>query len=267
MSSKTFYNKFETQTFLEKKFLNNFFYAKNFVRNNIDEKNIVQSVDNNSKITHFKAKTKLEVGLSLVLKDFVYKYKYNKPLQLQSLQSCFSLPSSINTLNLKKSLTIFSNEKSNLRLMLFLNGVKGGSLGYSAGVLGFIPKSQIKNIVQNIIQNYPNKKVTWSNLLFLLSTQHLTKKYFPFRVPFFLSNMTSYPFFQKYNFAKSTQRKRRSFRNYLNFIFTSKKVIQTSKSYKNLNKNEKFKYQKNNKFYYNKESVGKKNLFGIRKQY
>lgn len=265
MSSKTFYNKFGSQNFLEKKFLNNFFYAKNFVRNNIDEKSLVQSVDNNSKVTHFKNKTKLEIGASLVVKDFVYKYKYNKPLQLQSFQSSFTLPTSVNSLNLQKSLNIVSNEKSNLRLMLFLNGVKGGFLGYSAGIIGFVPKSQIKNIIQNIIKNYPNKKITWSNLLFLLSTEHLTKRYFPFRVPFFLSNMTSYPFFQKYNFSKSTQRKRRSFRNYLNFIFTSKKVIHKSKSYKNLNKNEKFKYQKSNKFYYNKENIGKKSLLGNRK--
>jgi len=265
MSSRTFYNKFGSQNFLEKKFLNNFLYSKNLIRNNIEEKNIIQSVDNNSKIIHFKNKTKLEIGTSLVLKDFVYKYKYNKPLQLQSFQSSFNLTNCVYSLELQKYLSIVSSEKSNLRLMLFLNEVKGGFLGYSAGIIGFIPKSQIKNIIQNILKNYPNKKITWSNLLFLLSPEHSTKKYFPFRVPFFLSNMTSYPFFQKYNFSKSTQRKRRSFKNYLNFIFTSKKVIQTSNSYKNLNKNEKIKHQKNNKFYYNKESFGKKSLSGVRK--
>jgi len=157
MSSKIFYSKFGSQNFLEKKFLNNFFYAKNLVRNNVDEKSLVQSIDNNSKVTHFKNKNKLEIGASFVLKDFVYKYKYNKPLQLKSFQSCFTLSTSVNTLNLQKSLNIVSNEKSNLRLMLFLNGVKGGFLGYSAGIIGFVPKSQIKNIIQNIIKNYTKK--------------------------------------------------------------------------------------------------------------
>ena len=261
MSSKTFYAKFDSQSFLEKKYLTNLVYSKNIIRNNIDEKNKVQSIDNNSTITHFKNKTDSDIGSSLILKDFLFKYKYNKPLQLKSTQSNFVLQNNINSLKLHSSLKVISNDRSRLRLMLFLNVVKGGFLGYSSGIVGFIPKSQIKSIIQNVIKNQSNKKANLSNLLFLLSKNHVTKKFFPFRVPFFLNNMTAYPFFQKYNFSKSTHRKRRAFRNYLNFIFVSKKVVQKSKSHKN----EKIKYQKSSKPYYHKEKLGKKFVSSDRK--
>ena len=35
MSSKTFYAKFDSQAFLEKKYLTNLVYSKNIIRNNI----------------------------------------------------------------------------------------------------------------------------------------------------------------------------------------------------------------------------------------
>ena len=265
MSAKTFYGKFKAQNFLEKKYLNSLINSKNIIRNNIGDKGDVYSIDNNSNVTHFKTKETIEVGSSVMLNDFVFKNKYNKQLELKTFQNTFTNVNEINSLNLDKSLKTISNEKSSLRLMIFLDGVKGGFLGYSSGIVGFIPKSQIRNIIQNIIKNHSNKKINISNLLFLLSKNHFTKRYFPFRVPFFLSNMAVYPSFQKYNFSKSTQRKRRSFRNYLNFIFISKKVVQKSKSYKILNKNEKFKYQKNSKPYYSKENTGKKVLPSFRK--
>ena len=44
MSSKTFYAKFDSQAFLEKKYLTNLVYSKNIIRNSIDEKNKVQSI-------------------------------------------------------------------------------------------------------------------------------------------------------------------------------------------------------------------------------
>ena len=75
MSSKTFYAKFDSQAFLEKKYLTNLVYSKNIIRNNIDEKNKVQSIDNNSTITHFKNKTDSDVGSSLILKDFLFPIK------------------------------------------------------------------------------------------------------------------------------------------------------------------------------------------------
>lgn len=262
MSAKTFYAKFKLQNCLKKKYLNNLITSKNIVRNHIDEKSGIYALDNNSSITHFKTKNTIGVGQSVMLQDFIFKYKYNKLLQLKTFQDNYTNTACLNSSSLDKSLKIVSNEKSNLRLMIFLNEVKGGVLGYSSGIVGFVPKSQIKNIIQNVVNNHSLKI---SNLVFLLSKSHFIKKYLPFRIPFFLSNMTAYPSFQKYNFCKSIQRKRRSFRNYLNFIFISKKVVQKSRSYKVLNKNEKIKYQKNNKSYYNKEVIKKKTILSIRK--
>ena len=266
MSLKNFYTKFYNQKLLEKNCLNKVIYPKTFVRNSVDNNLEIQMVDSDSSIRHVTSNNLTKLGSSLISDVKVLKYKYNKSLQLKlQVKSSPDLnPGPL--LNLNESLKEISTEKKSRRLMLLLNQVNGGFLGYSSGVVGFMPKGQFKDVVKSILKKRTFKRSA-ANLLFLLSGSHLLKRYLPFRVPFFTNNMRVSPSFQKYNFSKCMKRKRRHSRNFLNFIFLSKKFVQKPKAYKILKKNANVKHEKISRFYHRKKNFGKKPVSSRREYY
>lgn len=266
MACKTFYTNFEKQKFVEKKIFSNFVYSKHLVRSDLTDSSKIELIDNYTSLTNIWVKDSLKPGVSFFSTRFLFKHKHNDILKFYSfLNYKISINNSREITKLYDSLNFISASKNSLRLMLLLNPVRGGFNAYSCGFLGFLPRSQNKILFKNILSNRFKENSFLSNFLFLSARNQITKNFFSISIPIQLTNTVIYPCYKTPNFSADVAfRRRRFFKNYVNFVFLIKilkKNIQQPNFYENSKLKKRFKsFSYKNKFIeqtllYNRKSI------------
>jgi|TARA_B110000977_G_C11009895_1_gene467251 hypothetical protein len=224
MAFKTFYTDFEKREFVKKKILSKYIYPKHFVRSESFNLNSVELVDDNTNLTDLVVNNG-KLGVSFFSTRFFFKHKRSTILKFHSFLSFKVLSSKVCvTLKLYESLKSISVSTSSLRLMLILNPIKGGFHAYSCGFLGFLPKSQSKMIFKSFLFNCLKKKNSLSKSLFLSTKNNLLRTFFSISIPVLLTNTVIYPCSKTPNFSSNfSYRKRSFFKNFINFVFITKK--------------------------------------------
>jgi hypothetical protein len=138
MSFKKFFLTNTADKFLVLKEVNTILYPKTYIRKNVS-KNIF-SIDDNDTLYHVSIRKSLKpkVGNSFISKRIVFYHRLSPHLKIHSFSNSYTLNSSkffTNYLDIFKKI----NYKKNLSVLI-LNPIRGGYMGYSENVLGFIPK-------------------------------------------------------------------------------------------------------------------------------
>jgi len=141
---------------IKKKILSSTCYYKYIIRQNLNKKRKIYLLIDND-ITFFnstKVSTKWEIafkkkfliGISTNLNNFIFKNRYNKNI---SFKSPFLTRSHLfNSAIEKVKSTLFIKEKTRF---LINRPLKGGYVVYSKGISGFLPRTELKNILEDDI--------------------------------------------------------------------------------------------------------------------
>ena len=105
-------------------------------------------IDNYNSIKHIISNTKLNSGQNFITKELVGTNKYNPKLKIKfNIGSYNSTKSVLTTYNKNlKQLTYNKKQKPSI----ILKTIKGGYLTHYSGMIGFLPKSQYKNALQQL---------------------------------------------------------------------------------------------------------------------
>jgi len=231
MAFKTFYTNFEKYEFIKKKIFSKYVYSKHFVRSDSNRASQVELIDDHTNFTNV-AIHGLKPGASFLSTRFFLKYKKNTVLKFDSfLNFKISRSETLVTSKLYEALQSIFISKRSLRLMLILNPVKGGFNAYSCGFLGFLPRSQSKVIFKSIVFNRLKKKTVLPKSFFLPTKNHFVKDFFSISVPVHLTNTVVYSSYKTPNFSSNlSYRKRSLFKNFVNFVFLTKKKNKKNKN-------------------------------------
>ena len=189
-------------------------YTKNILRHKIS--NDVGVLDYTFSISNARIKQKTTLGQSILysLKDF--KHKNCEQLKLRTFLPYQQVSSSYETASNFNNATKKLAEDNSNTFMRILGPVKGGFIGYYAGIYGFIPKSHLKALVASAIdlknQNLANK-LYFSNL-------HNCNNLLKPRTLFSVGKIAIQPNSVVNNFNKL--RTRQIFNATVNFVFLSK---------------------------------------------
>ncbi len=160
-------------------------------------------------------KNKVNVGESIYYEIKNFKHKNYKELTLKTFLPFSQVSNEYQQAHeLNKSLNSIMNNSNNY--MNILSPIKGGFYGYYSGIYGFIPKSQLKNIISKSLRNNILKKDKLANQIYF-SNLHKASNWLKPRVKFKLSKMSIIPYSITNNFV--IRKKRRTFKSKLNFVF------------------------------------------------
>ena len=210
---KTFFNHIENSTLVEKKiFVKNFYYKYLIKTSVINPTTLDLSVDNffsfqrTLVIPKTYANKKDLKAFSLNLKSYSFKSNTNSKCSFQ-IPILTKYESSFNPL--KKISSLFSQSLNKLNAILLLRVIKGGFRIYSSvGILGFLPRSQLKRIISSA--NLTSK--------FLISSTFYRKMFYLFWILIKESKI------KIRSFLKFKARKRKSNKKiYSNFVFFCEK--------------------------------------------
>ena len=224
----------EIDDLLDKKFLIRNFYGKFLIRSSVLANLNLHVLDNNHSffnISSIKLQTFLSskdssfIGNSLIAKEFEYKNKLNRSINIKtflvnnkSTRSKSVLTSFYELLNVTR--------KEYQSSLFLLNPKKGGFDCYSDGVLGFMPRSHaifafLKTF--SYLSIAKTKKRAVSNFDFLLKKDNFIKTRFLIRLSNWWGKITLSPKFKRNNFSTVSRRKKRAFSVKTNFVFLTKK--------------------------------------------
>jgi hypothetical protein len=224
-----------------KKLLNTNYYNKFLIRSSLLNNNNFNIIDNDSNFFNsstlklknfiFSTHTNIE-GCSINGKNIMYTNKFNNALKFKSFAKNvkvknFSYVNSFyNLLKLKKT-------KQNNFLFL-LKPVKGGFTCYSSGIVGFLPRSHAILsflLIFNSLNNKKTKIKILESLNFILDKKNFINNFFRMRLPYSWGKAVLNSRFNKNSFGPGSQNK---FSNRLNFVFLTKKNINTNKNNKTI---------------------------------
>ena len=220
MAYKNFYTNFENQVFFEKKILSQYVYGKHFVRNNVLAN--IKQVDNYTSLTNLLTKTPLPIGFSFYTNRFLFKHNLNKNFKITSFLNFSNSYTSTLSLKLYNIFQILQkkNRTRFRKQMFFLNPIKGGFVAFSIGVKGFIPQSHTPFLFKLLLKGCLNQSPAFvlATSSFLVTNEHIIRKYLSFKVPFYKIKVTLFP---SYNlqFSKVSARKKWFLKNCFNFVF------------------------------------------------
>lgn len=230
--------------YLDKKVLAKSIYGKFFVRSPLLESNPLYLIDDGSNffnVSSFRLKKFVKSsqedlsGSSLFAKEFEYKNKLNKSLEIKSFLVKNNSTKKISLLNSFFSILQLT-KKNHLNSLLVINPTKGGFICYSNGVTGFMPRSHatfIFNKTFGRFKQFSSREGYLGNLNFLLDTLNKKKDFLVFRLSNWSGKVTLFPRIKKNKFSNLSRRKKRPFSANINFIFLTKNAV--DRNHKNTN--------------------------------
>jgi len=146
---------------LQKKVLNYNYYYKYFIRQKISKKKVINLiVDNDFNLCYFIQisrkfkkifKKKKIIGSFLNSKNFVFKNRYNKNVMFSFpffSQNVGKTSNSISTIS--NSLSVLLKPDYENLWFLLRRPLKGGYCAFSNGVVGYLPKRELKGVVLDL---------------------------------------------------------------------------------------------------------------------
>jgi len=224
----------EIDDLLDKKFLIKNFYGKFLIRSSVLANLNLHVLDNNHSffnISSIKLQSFLTskdssiIGNSLIAKEFEYKNKLNRSINIKT----FLVNNKSNRDNsvLKSFYGLLNVTRKEYQSSLFLlNPKKGGFDCYSSGVIGFMPRSHaifafLKTF--SYLSIAKSKKSAVSNFDFLLKKDNFIKTKFLIRLSNWWGKITLSPKFKRNKFSTVSRRRKRAFSVKTNFVFLTKK--------------------------------------------
>lgn len=205
-------NIIKTQT-IQNILLNKDLYAKYLLRSKKNKD--LGLIDCNVDFSNALIKNKTNLGESIYYEINNFKHRNYKELTLKTFLPFSQLSHKYQqATELTKSLNSIMNNSKNY--MNILSPIKGGFYGYYSGIYGFIPKSQLKNVISKSLKTNIVKKDKLANQIYF-SNLHDINSWLKPRVKFKLSKMSIIPYSITNNFV--IRKKRRTFKSKLNFVF------------------------------------------------
>ncbi len=207
------YNSIYNQT-IQNVLLSKNLYAKHILR--YKKSKDLGCIDSNSDFSNAFIKNGTNLGESIYYDVKNFKHRNYKELRLKTYSPFNQLNSSYQYANqLRKSInTVMNNQKANY--IHILSPIKGGFYGHCSGIYGFIPKSQIKNMIAKTLKASLVNKNTLATQIYFANLHNFNNWIKP-RTKFRLSKISITPYSITNNFI--TRKKRRIFKNRLNFVF------------------------------------------------
>lgn len=173
-------------------------------------------IDSSSDFSNAFIKNGTNLGESIYYDIKNFKHRNYKELRLKTYSPFNQLDNSYQYANqLKNSInSILSNQNKNY--IHILSPIKGGFYGHCSGIYGFIPKSQMKNMISKTLKSSLAKYNNLSNQIYFANLHNMNSWIKP-RTKFRLSKVSITPYSVTNNFV--TRKKRRIFKNKLNFVF------------------------------------------------
>jgi hypothetical protein len=217
---------------LDKKFFIKNLYGKFVVRSSVLDNSNLHVLDNNKSFFNISSdnlgkfiESTTLVGHSLIAKEFEYKNKLNRSINMKtflvnnkSLQNNSILGSFYNVLKITR--------KEYQSSLVLLNPKKGGFDCYSNGVVGFMPRRHAIFAFLKTFSYLNNKKEkvnSISNFNFLLKKDNFIKKSILIRLSNWWGKVTLTPKSKRNRFSNISRRRRKIFANKTNFVFLTKK--------------------------------------------
>jgi hypothetical protein len=191
------------------------FYSKFYYRCK-EKKNLIL-IDADKKQFKLNNSEKIPLGISLNNKTALIQHCRFNDLKLETILPFNNSTSNMEIVNKIKDSLINTNKSNTLNL---LNPVKGGFLARYKNINGFLPKSQVVQIIKDFLKENTKKSKPLANQLYLTNL-HKKNSILKPKFSFKISNINITPYFIKKNFASSKDE--HIFEGTLNFVFIYKK--------------------------------------------
>jgi len=207
------YNAIYNQT-IQNVLLSKNVYAKHILR--YKKSKDLGLIDSSSDFSNAFIKNGTNLGESIYYDIKNFKHRNYKELRLKTYSPFNQLSNSYQYANqLRKSIdSVMNNQTKNY--IHILSPIKGGFYGHCSGIYGFIPKSQMKNMISKTLKSSLVKHVNLANQIYFANL-HNTNSWIKPRTKFKLSKVSITPYSVTNNFV--ARKKRRIFKNKLNFVF------------------------------------------------
>lgn len=207
------YNAIYNQT-IQNVLLSKNLYAKHVLR--YKKSKDLGFIDSSSDFSNAFIKNGTNLGESIYYDIKNFKHRNYKELRLKTYSPFNQLNNSYEYANqLRKSIdSIMNNQDKNY--IHILSPIKGGFYGHCSGIYGFIPKSQMKNMISKTLKSSLTKNVSLANQIYFANLHEMNNWIKP-RTKFKLSKVSITPYSVTNNFV--ARKKRRIFKNKLNFVF------------------------------------------------
>jgi hypothetical protein len=207
------YNAIYNQT-IQNVLLSKNLYAKHILR--YKKSKDLGFIDSSSDFSNAFIKNGTNLGESIYYDVKNFRHRNYKELRLKTYSPFNQLNNSYEHANkLKESINSIINNKSKNYINI-LSPIKGGFYGHCSGIYGFIPKSQMKNMISKTLNSSLAGKSNLSNQIYF-SNLHEMNNWLKPRTKFKLSKVSITPYSITNNFV--ARKKRRIFKNKLNFVF------------------------------------------------
>lgn len=209
MSHNAIYNQTIQNVLLSKNL-----YAKHVLR--YKKSKDLGFIDSSSDFSNAFIKNGTNLGESIYYDIKNFKHRNYKELRLKTYSPFNQLNNSYQYANqLRRSIdSIMNNQDKNY--IHILSPIKGGFYGHCSGIYGFIPKSQMRNMISKTLKSSLTKNVNLANQIYFANLHEMNNWIKP-RTKFKLSKVSITPYSVTNNFV--ARKKRRIFKNKLNFVF------------------------------------------------
>ncbi len=207
------YNAIYNQT-IQNVLLSKNLYAKHVLR--YRKSKDLGFIDSSSDFSNAFIKNGTNLGESIYYDIKNFKHRNYKELRLKTYSPFNQLNNSYEYANqLRRSIdSVMNNQDKNY--IHILSPIKGGFYGHCSGIYGFIPKSQMKNMISKTLKSSLTKNVSLANQIYFANLHEMNNWIKP-RTKFKLSKVSITPYSVTNNFV--ARKKRRIFKNKLNFVF------------------------------------------------
>ncbi len=173
-------------------------------------------IDSSSDFSNAFIKNGTNLGESIYYDIKNFKHRNYKELRLKTYSPFNQLNNSYQYANqLRRSIdSVMNNQDKNY--IHILSPIKGGFYGHCSGIYGFIPKSQMKNMISKTLKSSLTKNANLANQIYFANLHEMNSWIKP-RTKFKLSKVSITPYSVTNNFV--ARKKRRIFKNKLNFVF------------------------------------------------
>ncbi len=209
MSYSTIYNQTIQNVLLSKNL-----YAKHVLR--YKKSKDLGFIDSGSDFSNAFVKNGTNLGESIYYDIKNFKHRNYKELRLKTYSPFNQLNNSYQYANqLRRSInSVMNNQDKNY--IHILSPIKGGFYGHCSGIYGFIPKSQMKNMISKTLKSSLIENEKLANQIYFANLHEMNNWIKP-RTKFKLSKVSITPYSVTNNFV--ARKKRRIFKNKLNFVF------------------------------------------------
>lgn len=207
------YNATNNQT-IQNILLSKNLYAKHILR--YKKSKDLGFIDSSTDFSNAFIKSGTNLGESIYYDIKNFKHRNYKELRLKTYSPFSQLSNSYQYANkLRKSIDSLINSKEKNYIHV-LSPIKGGFYGHCSGIYGFIPKSQMKNMISKTLKSSLAQHNNLANQIYFANLHEMNSWLKP-RTKFKLNKVSITPYSVANNF--SSRRRRRIFKNKLNFVF------------------------------------------------